>query len=129
MTSPYSYSEPVRHAWAGHEAFRRLGFGADDIFTIVARSANNDGKFAMHSTLRTQGKEFNIVCGVYASQAEAERDFKAFADFRNLFMTECFSESELQKIFREALASWGGGTALVNGLMERGFLLPRGFRR
>lgn len=125
MTSPHDYSESVRQAWAGHESFRRLGFRPADIFVIVARSVNNNGKFAMHSTLRAQGREFNIVCGVYESQEAAEKDLQAFASYRKNFMSRNFSEADLHSVLQAALQSWGGSTALVMALMDKGFTIPR----
>jgi hypothetical protein len=54
----YNDITPVMRGFiGGREAFRRLGFSADDLFLQIARSATHKVT-SCFVTLRTQGKEF-----------------------------------------------------------------------
>ena len=52
--------EIIHALWTCHEAFRRLGFSADDIYVSCNVLDPHTKKMNAGSILRTQGKEFSI---------------------------------------------------------------------
>lgn len=60
----YDDISPTMRAFiGGREAFRRLGFRADDLYCALAISAHF-GALSCFVTLKTQGKEFNMEVGL-----------------------------------------------------------------
>ncbi len=54
----------VREALAYGEAFRRLGFPADDIHWFDGEDGLENNGRCLFCNLRTQGKEFTVTCGL-----------------------------------------------------------------
>jgi len=108
----------IKEALAMHEALRRLGFSADDIFCVYYQE-----QIAVE--LHTQGKEFVVTCGNHAfSEKQFEELWPRACALWNgtepgMTKTSCniiYFESELFK---------GGhiGLALINALQAKGIVV------
>lgn len=72
-------SPTMRNFLGGFEVLRALGFQSDDIFFLIAGSAQTY-QLAAFCVLKTQGKEFSIECGPINSQASAAAEYKKVAE-------------------------------------------------
>jgi hypothetical protein len=103
----------VAETWACHEALRRAGFRADDIY-IIANA--NDGE--VYVQLQAQGKEFNLRVGPRGISIE---------DFQSKWSRWCvdiqtIAEDELQQMWESSLIR-GRVVQLVADLTVKGFRL------
>lgn len=72
----YDDISPVMRRFLGNrEGFRKAGFSADDLYLLLAPSAMYFGEMACFCVLRTQGKEFSVICGLVEDQAAFEREY------------------------------------------------------
>lgn len=90
----------IKEALAMHEAFRRLGFSADDIFCVYYQE-----QIAIE--LHTQGKEFVVTCGNHD-----------------------FPEEKFPELWKRACALWNGTepgmTGTTREIIYRGSELMKG---
>ena len=93
------------------EAYRRLGFSADDIFFGFQRGN-------VFATLRAQGKEFNIACGRLGGGEDAlalyERLVKELPDWPTCEFLRAWESSIVGN----------HGVELVTGIQAKGIVLP-----
>jgi len=60
----YEDISPTMRAFLGcWEGFRKIGFSADDLYFSVGRAVEFAGRPGCYVTLRTQGREFNVLVG------------------------------------------------------------------
>jgi hypothetical protein len=103
----------VCETWACHEAFRRTGFSADDIYVLPDC---NDGE--VYVQLQAQGKEFNVRVGIRGMPvAEFHEKWQQWCvDIKNIAEAELLEIWESSAIRRQAVQ-------LVADLMVKGFRL------
>jgi hypothetical protein len=99
--------------WATHEALRRLGFKADDIYVSVQ---NTNQAFVI---LKVGNNQFNICIGEISSEAEYYAEWN---DFATAIMANKIPEEKLQKIWEQWLAE-NSGLSLVISLKMHGFTI------
>lgn len=102
--------------WATHEAFRRLGIDAGDLFVIPSAGPKKDQVFVR---ARQGAKEFNFHVGK-RSHGETSRDFAAKWEAFVMGLGT-MPEEELQAI-------WSSWLDLVDRVGFVSALLLRGFR-
>lgn len=62
-------SPALRRFIGAHEAYRKAGFPADDIYCEVARSLRGGDVLSCFALLRTEGREFRIECGAIEDES------------------------------------------------------------
>ena len=135
MTPPL---QPIRFAWAYHEALRRLGFRADDISVgIVSGVIVGVGIMpVVHVRLVVDGREFGIHAATWdLGEAAFRREWQAFID--HLIGTpgvEQYRDDELQALWDQTVAELNArpDTSLMGlpgALVAKGFSLPSVRRR
>lgn len=119
-----NFPQGVYDAWACHEAFRRLGFSADDIYVIGSASVNNAGLPAIHSVLRTQGRELVVICGVYNTDAELEKVMEKYAIFLELYNAGFLDEDKMRARYERSMV--GQDTlGFLTAIERKGIRIPR----
>lgn len=117
MNGKTGYPVLVENLWAGHEALRRCGFSADDIFVSLGKEGQ-----PVFSQLRIDGKEFNITCGVL--DMDPDRLTELWEEFVTKFNGAEFDDDVLHDVFMTALGKWGGAMRLLTALAKRGIDAP-----
>lgn len=109
-------SETLHEAWAAHEALRRLGFAAADIFFQVGGEWRVG--HLVFIVLRAQGKEFRCGVGwVEGAPDSIEARWKAFAaDIAAGRVTE----AELERLWLKSAAR-RQAVQLITALSLKGF--------
>lgn len=115
MSDSPDYSPVIWFVWTIHEALRRLGFPADDIFV----HADPFGTVAVE--LRTQGKSFSIVVG--PSGLTQAAFVSAWYDFAVALSSNKVSQEALAKHWDESRAKHDA--SFVTALLAAGFTFPR----
>ena len=117
-----TYPHPIRVALATFEAFRRLGFVADDIyFAARMRSAGNPEEHGIGILLRVRGREF----GVYSGDLDLPRDQAIVMWKAAAHRWATCSEAERQSVWQESgLAAMG--VPMIVGLAQKGIFIPKG---
>jgi hypothetical protein len=119
MSERETDQELVHELWAYHEAFRRMGFSADDIF-LSFNVIDPAGREVVGVVLMTQGMEFAV-------SARPVEDPKAFIQ---LWLTFIDSFEKRERDDAELLAIWDNSHAkssfipLVTALQAKGIQLP-----
>ena len=115
MSDSADYAPVIWFVWTLHEALRRLGFLAEDIFV----HADPVGTVAVE--LRTQGKSFNIVVG--PSGMTQAGFVAAWYDFATNLSSNKISQDDLVKHWDESRAKHD--SSFVTALIKAGFTFPR----
>ena len=117
------YPSVLVDGWTVHEAMRRLGFRADDIFFECACDALAGGAPSLFVVLRAQGKSFAVTLGPLGDLTP-----KTMLTFWKSFCEDIktFPEVDLQRAYDTGLVGRLGRAALLMGILEKGFWLPRG---
>lgn len=117
----YEEISPTMRAFlGGWEGLRRLGFAADDITFVVARSYELGGDLAAFVLLRTQSKEFKMFCG---SVADADEAFQEYQRVATAVSQNEMTLGDLNRIWQESLCAQRPGEFL-GALMRKGFQIP-----
>lgn len=116
---PEDYPEGVQYAWCAHQAFRRLGFKADDIWLIIAKAGDDNEQLHAFMTLKTQGKEIHVDCG----RADEKTFPELWKSFCKAFNENKFREKALRKVF-DASNFTTHTAQFVMLLLNRGFQIP-----
>jgi len=107
----------IREALGCHEAFRRLGFPADEIYVQLREDK------MMFVILQSQGKRFVHATGVLdMTQEEFEAAWMATAEAVN---SRTITDEELHKICSSSVPS-RHAHAFITALLEKGFKPPVG---
>ena len=113
-------SPTLRRFIGAHEAYRKAGFAADDIYCELAESLRAGGVLSCFALLRAQGKEFRIECGPTgdpdAFHAEHQRITQAVVDHE-------VSLEDLDRIWQESEAHQHAGL-FIAALVDKGILPP-----
>ena len=117
------FEHQIEMAWATHEAFRRLGFAADDIFVLTTTHDE------VYVQLRTQGKEFNVRIDLLGQGMTHEQFNERWLAFIERANGGHFSNDLLQQVFDRWLSSAGGGVPLLTAIVSKGIVLPTGRQR
>lgn len=115
-------SHSVRLFFGAREFFRKLGFKADDLFFIPAKSAE-DGTIHIFCTLRTQDKVFDVDCG--QAEKDAEEMLKEYADVGEAINSHVMSDADLRRIWDESGIP-EHTVEFLAALVGKGFHLPCG---
>jgi len=107
----------LQEALAVHEAYRRLGFAAEDIYI----SQQNGNLFCI---LKTQGKDFVICVGALA-ECELEELTELWGAATYLW-NEVAPEAERQALWENSCILHDA-TGFVMALTEKGILIPNSF--
>jgi hypothetical protein len=105
----------MRRFIGAFEAYRRLGFKADDIFFLVSESARF-GVLSAFCLLKTQGKEFATECGPVESQEKAAAEYAALA-------MDKLPEADLERLWDESEPRQNA-TLFVLAIVDKGFRIP-----
>jgi hypothetical protein len=117
-------SPTMRQALATWEAFRRLGFSAADIFSMIAKTLarEEDGRvvevLAFFIALRSQGREFSITIGEIEDADAAEAEWARVAN-----ALPGMDEETVRRIWFESEIC-GRLVALGQSLAAKGFHIP-----
>jgi hypothetical protein len=123
----YDEISPAIRAYLGTwQVFRQLGFGAECLSPMTARSAKHGGVLSLFCVLETQGKSFSVElgaiekAGVDNTQAEqlVEDEYQRVAR-----AMPSVSEDDLRRIMEETEA-FVGKVSLMMALMNKGIVLP-----
>ncbi len=124
MTLRSEYPEILLDAWCCHEAFRRFGFSADEIFMHVSQNGEQPGAPWLFSVLKAQGKEFTITIGPLGDQTP-EALMALWHQFAAVTNARSPDDAEMQEIWEKGIIWRIGPTNLAMGLMNKGFRFPR----
>lgn len=116
------YPEPIREAWATWEAYRRLGFSADDIYWEFNAVVDAGPGIALNVVLRAQDKVMVVTCSTSMSKEDAER----LRDFAKTFHEEItlFTEEEMTTAYRASFI-WKNKHSFLIRLKQKGFMIPK----
>jgi len=109
----------LREALAAHEALRRLGFRAEDIF--VAYHAN--GIFV---ELHAQGMEFSVGCGMCEPWITQEKFVELWTRAANAWNDDAQMSSTTRRRIYEESHVRNNGARLVVALVDKGFVFGCG---
>jgi len=100
---PRKFSDVVQECWCIHQAMRKLGFSADDIYLTMAQDARAPQvPVSLFVTLKAQGKEFNItLCGC-SNEDEAEKLLEEWASFASYANEGAFERDFLDEIYESS---------------------------
>ncbi len=112
----------VALTWAYHEALRRFGFPADDIFVAPSYDART-GQLLARVELRRDGREFVIDVAVLRDEADADAFGDAWRAFARDVACGAVAECALQALWDRCKAQIPAGE-LVVALQAKGFRMP-----
>jgi hypothetical protein len=113
----YEEITPTMRAFiAGREAFRKLGFSADDLFCLVSTSARHR-RLSCFVHLRAQGKTFNLEVGFVDDEVAFGEEYKRMAE---AVSSGAVSEADLARMWQESEV-YRHKTAFLMALTDRGF--------
>jgi len=99
-TDPMKYSNAVRECWAVHEALRRLGFQANDIYVSAGQEMKSPLlPYSLFVLVRTQDKEFVANCATFDTMAEADAAVDEWTRFATALCDDEFEEEALRRIY------------------------------
>lgn len=117
----YADISPAMRAFlGGWEGFRNMGFRSSDLFCAVRRSAQHNGHLSLFCVLKTQGKEFNLECGLVDSVEETE------AEYRRVGAAVAAGElpqADLDRIWQES-EPYVKKVDFVLAVVNKGFAVP-----
>ena len=114
-------SEAMRRFLGGFEAFRKMGFKADDIFCLVQPSARAHGAVSCFTYLKAQGKEFSLECGLVEDEEAFSEEYTRVSTALNAHE---IPQEDLDRIWLESepfqrLADFSAA------VIAKGFIPPR----
>jgi hypothetical protein len=113
-------SKTMRMFIGNREAFRKLGFSADDLYCQIAKSLRNYGVLSCFLVLKTQNSEFLVECGEIRNSKDFELEYKRACDALN---SRKLSEKDLEQIYLECEA-FQKGSDLIAAIMLKGIFIP-----
>lgn len=113
-----SVDEVLNEALGFFEAFRRIGFSADDLFL-------GSDSWQVFLAVQAQGRQFIAICGPYEGpEAELLTRWREKATWWN----QTASSEEREALWNRSFAR-NNAFDLVTGLIRKGFDLPGAHRR
>jgi len=120
-TRTYNEITPSMRAFIGtREVLRRIGYRADDLYCMTARSAKLRGAISAFCVLRTQGKEFSVELGAIDSEPKFADEYKIIAYVVN---AGGIPKPDLDRMYNECEARQNV-VDLVMAIQAKGILLP-----
>jgi hypothetical protein len=126
--NPLKYDKPYQEALGSFEGFRKLGFAADDIYFTVngplksAPFTFQIGMIQILLTLKTQGKQFHIDCGVLNDTPD--NAVKKWEKLGRAMNEGRIKPEHLDEVWQKSLAHKEPEGFLV-ALKQKGFVLPK----
>jgi hypothetical protein len=118
------YSKTVRECWAVHEALRRLGFQANDIYVSGGQELGHpDVPYALFVVVRTQDKEFVANCGKFATMADADAAVDEWTRFATALCDDKFEEEALRRIYVDSRV-YEDATQFMRAIVATGMRPP-----
>jgi hypothetical protein len=115
-------SETMRRWVGGREAFRKMGYKADDLYCLISRSARNNGVLSAFVKLRTQGMDFNLECGPVGGDGTAfAAEYKKVSEAIN---SGAISQDDLDRIWQES-EPYQDKVGFSEALAAKGFTPPK----
>lgn len=114
MPSAFDYSKTVRELWALHNAFRRLGFPADDIYMCPDTILHGETGYA-GIQVSQNGKTFAVSVPRDSTAEELVKEWDRFCA-----QLPEFKDWELNAIYVASFAR-EAGAGIVIGLQAKGF--------
>lgn len=113
----------LREFLGAHQAFRKLGFAAEDIYCTPARSFLNNGVMSCFCTLQTQVKIFTLECGPIID-GDDEKFCEEYVKVAEEISSGRMPTTELERLWEESLAR-KKGMELLMALMRKGIKIPK----
>lgn len=111
---------------AFHEALRRLGYLAVDIFVQCAPDGARGGKWSAFTLLRVRGMpEVNFTSGHFATEDERDEFERVWPRFVEFWNEDRFAPGERQRIYETSFAA-RNSVQLVLVLMQKGHAVTEG---
>jgi hypothetical protein len=117
---------PLQSALGFYEAFRRLGFAADDVHLVIngplREPIEHAGKTQIVITLMTQGRVFNADCGVI--DETPMRVAQAWGAIAMAMKSGDVDVGALERVFKGSVA-YTHSVMFLMALKSHGFVLPK----
>jgi len=119
-----NYPPILLDAWTVHEALRKLGFSAEDIYLVpsVPIDAPHTGEW-LCVVLRAQGKEFVKPIGPIGNATSREALYQKWSDLAEELKT--VPRAVLARIYSERFLDKGGAFKIAKRLLDLEFVFPR----
>lgn len=115
----YDEISPTMRAFMGNRSgFRAAGFSADDLYILIARAPEFHGGLGCFCVLKTQGKEFSVLCGPVTDKAAIEREYAEICRRQNEI-----SKEDSQRIWEESEVR-RKSVDFILALQAKGFRIP-----
>jgi hypothetical protein len=120
----YEDINPTMRRFIGaREAFRKLGFRAEDLYCLVRKSVKLRGERAVFVLLKAQDKEFLLECGPAPDLDMLEFD-KMYGELAEAFNSGQIPQEEVDRIWQES-EPYQDKTGFATALLNKGFRFPR----
>jgi hypothetical protein len=118
----YEDISPTMRRWVGgREAFRKMGFSADDLYCLVSKSARFGGVLSAFVHLQAQGKQFDLECGPVASEEAFSAEYKRVAEAIN---SGSIPSADLDRIWQES-EPYQDKVGFATAVTMKGFVAPK----
>ena len=108
----------VKEAWAFTEALRRLGFGADSIFTVIGQNEGDPLQILLRQGIN------NFVINAAIMSVPPKDCAKAWNSFVDAVNKNVISDSSLVEIYENSTVGQSSST-LVLSLLQKGIQIPK----
>lgn len=115
MTSIYDFSRTVRELWAIHNAYRLLGFPADDISLVPDAILNGRTGYAGLQVKQGAKTFVTSIPRPMTAEAVVEEWSRLCAQIHE------FKDQELDAVYATSFIRNDGGLGLIWGLQSKGF--------
>jgi hypothetical protein len=112
---------PMRRFIGTREAFRKIGFSAENLYCMTAKSVLFAGALCGFMRLKTQGKTFDVELGPVTSEDAFAAEYERICEAVNAGRV---SASDLARMLEECEAYHAGASLLV-AIENKGIRLPR----
>ena len=126
--NPLKYDQPYQEALGTFEGFRKLGFSAEDIYITINGPLKEApfnfqiGMIQILLTLRTQGKQFHMDCGVLNDTPDnAAKKWEKLGTAMN---EGRIKSKHLDEVWQKSQAHRDPAGFIV-ALKNKGFVLPK----
>lgn len=123
----YDEISPAVRAYIGtHQVFRQLGFSAECLNIMTARSVKHGGLLSLFCVLKTQGKSFSVELGAIEQVGVAYKktELLVLEEYRRVALAiSSVSEDDMRRIMEESEA-FREKVSMLMALMNKGIVLP-----
>lgn len=115
----YSEISPVMRMFMGNRSgFRAAGFSADDLYLQLSRSVELHGTLGCFCVLKTQGKEFFLLCGPVNDESAFMREYDEVCKRQHEI-----SQEDADRIWQESEV-YARKVDFLLALQAKGFRIP-----